>query len=81
MLTNTVGQLAAKRWTNMGRTVVRTGEFAGESAGINQNSPTGINPYEIEPPIPQPLRALKITIRVDDFSAETIRQQTVIQEF
>ncbi|QEF99441.1 hypothetical protein Mal15_35060 [Stieleria maiorica] len=73
--------LSYRRWTSAHSSVNNGGEFAAQSAGIIQNAPTSTTPFKIEAPIPQPLQALKITIRVDDFSAETIRQQTVIQEF
>jgi hypothetical protein len=81
MLLRPVLQLSARRWTSLGNSIARTGGFAGESSGINQRDPTGPDPFETEPPIRERLKALKISIRVDDFGSETIRQQTVIQEF
>ena len=81
LLSSPVQTLPSVRWTSLPSSFTRTGSFSGESAGVIQTAPTSPQPFEVTAPIPQPLKAIKITIRVDDFSAETIRQQTVIQEF
>ncbi len=74
--------VVVRRWSSMSSTFNNSGQFADQSSGagqsISQVSPT---PLEVTPPISEPLRAIKISIRLDDFAAETIRQQTVIQEF
>ena len=76
-----VSQLSYRRWTSIPRSVSNTGKFAAQSAGTLQNAPASTTAFDISPPIPEPLRAIKVTIRVNDFKAETIRQQTVVQEF
>ncbi|MCO8123649.1 hypothetical protein NHH03_18025 [Stieleria sp. TO1_6] len=71
-----------RRWTSLDGSLGISGEFAGESAGSSQIVPQGSDtPIQITPPVPEKLRAIKISIRLNDFAAETIRQQTVIQEF
>lgn len=71
-----------RRWTSFSTSFGNTGQFSDQSAGnqqtVNQGSTTVI---PVSPPVPEPLRAIKISIRLNDLSAETIRQQTVIQEF
>ena len=81
MRSQAVLQLSYRRWTSAHSSFNTGGEFAGQSSGTIQTVPLSATPFKIEPPISQPLKGLKITSRVDDFAAETIRQQTVIQEF
>ncbi|MEM6469149.1 MAG: hypothetical protein AAF802_06235 [Planctomycetota bacterium] len=73
--------VVAKFWSQF-QSVGQQGEFSGTNAGQSSLPTTpSANPIEITPPVPQPLRAIKISIRLNDFGAETIRQQTVVQEF
>ncbi|OYP32179.1 prepilin-type N-terminal cleavage/methylation domain-containing protein [Rhodopirellula sp. MGV] len=73
--------LASRRWTTQSSSVLRTGDFDAVAEGRHTLSPTSSHPFDLDPPISVPLRAIQVTIRLNDFSAETIRQQTVIQEF
>lgn len=71
-----------RRWTSLDGSFANTGQFADQDAGTDQAvSQVSATPIQITAPIPEPLRAIKIGIRLNDFKAETIRQQTVIQEF
>lgn len=74
--------VVVRRWTSMDGGFSNSGQFANTGAGGDQ-APTqySANPINVTPPVPEPLRAIKISIRLNDFAAETIRQQTVIQEF
>jgi len=74
--------VVVRRWTSLDGSISNVGQFANTDAGTDQ-APTqfSANPITVTPPVPEPLRAIKISIRLNDFAAETIRQQTVIQEF
>ena len=75
-------ELSYRRWTTVNPGIASNqGDFAGTTAGVVQTAATDTSPFNVAPPIDQPLRAIQISIRVNDFQAETIRQQTVIQEF
>ncbi|MEO1527888.1 MAG: hypothetical protein AAFX06_20850 [Planctomycetota bacterium] len=71
-----------RRWTAFDGAFASEGRFVGQTAGDSQIiEPESANPIELSPPITQPLQAIKITIRVNDLPAATVRQQTVVQEF
>lgn len=74
--------VVVRRWTSLDGGFNNAGQFSNQDAGGDQSvfqySPS---PFQVTPPVPEPLRAIKISIRLNDFGAETIRQQTVIQEF
>ncbi len=74
--------VSVRRWSSFDGAVGNQGEFVDQNAG-NEQIPENLSttPIELSPPIRDPLRAIKISIRINDFAAETIRQQTVIQEF
>ncbi len=75
-------QVVRRRWSPMDGTFANFGQFEGQNAGQSQTIDQGSSdPIQITPPVPAPLRAIKVSIRLNDLSAETIRQQTVIQEF
>ncbi|MEL6109079.1 MAG: hypothetical protein AAFU85_23990 [Planctomycetota bacterium] len=75
-------QVIVRRWSSAAGQLANEGTFEGQTAGLEQlTQPNSENPIRIEAPIPEPLQAIKITIRVNDLPAATIRQQTVIQEF
>ena len=73
--------LSAVIWNNQLPSVGNPGRFEGSGAGVLPVNGVSTKPFNPPPPIAQPLRALKITIRVNDFGENAIRQQTVIQEF
>ncbi|MCC9601486.1 hypothetical protein LOC67_13095 [Stieleria sp. JC731] len=71
-----------RRWSSLDGAYANPGQFFAQDAGKNQTiNQRSADPIGITAPVPQPLRALKVSIRLNDLSAETIRQQTVIQEF
>jgi hypothetical protein len=74
--------VAIRRWTSADGGQANQGAFSDQNAGkggIPANASD--TPIRVTPPVPEPLRALKVSIRVFDVEASTIRQQTVIQEF
>lgn len=74
--------IVTRRWTSLDGSFSNVGQFSGQSAGADQTVfQNSLSPISTTPPIAAPLRAIKISIRLNDFAAETIRQQTVIQEF
>ncbi|QDT60245.1 hypothetical protein SV7mr_27650 [Stieleria bergensis] len=73
--------LSAVIWGNQLPSIGNTGRFEGSSAGVLPVNGVSTKPFVPPAPIEEPLRALKITIRVNDFGENAIRQQTVIQEF
>lgn len=71
-----------RRWTSFSTSFSNTGQFVDQNAGTQQTVNQGATtPIPTSAPVPAPLRAIKISIRLNDLAAETIRQQTVIQEF
>lgn len=74
--------VSVRRWSSFDGSIGNQGEFTDQNAG-NEQIPENLSttPIELSPPIRDPLRAIKISIRINDVGAETIRQQTVIQEF
>lgn len=81
-LTSQPRQTVIRRWTSLDSSFTNAGQFADTSAGVQQTVNQGsVTPIPLQPPVPEPLHAIKISIRLNDLPAETIRQQTVIQEF
>ena len=75
-------QVVIRRWTSSTGSLSNEGQFEGQGAGTEELiQPTSTIPIPLEAPIPEPLQAIKITIRINDIPAATIRQQTVVQEF
>ncbi|KAA5540691.1 hypothetical protein FYK55_20075 [Roseiconus nitratireducens] len=74
--------VSIRRWSSFDGAISNEGEFVDQNAGSEQ-TPNNLStvPIGLTPPIRDPLRAIKISIRVNDVDADTIRQQTVIQDF
>ena len=71
-----------RRWTSFTGAIANEGNFAGQDAGRAQTTGTPSDtPISVSPPVNDKLRAIKVSIRVNDVSAGTIRQQSVLQEF
>ena len=74
--------IVVRRWTSLDGSYINAGRFSDQNAGAGQsNNQSSTSPLPVTPPVSEPLRAIRISIRLNDFTAETIRQQTVIQEF
>ncbi|MCA9139473.1 MAG: hypothetical protein KDB00_22020, partial [Planctomycetales bacterium] len=81
-LTTVPRNTVIRRWSSFDNSFTNSGQFADQSAGVQQTVNQGsATPITLSPPVTEPLHAIKISIRLNDIPAETIRQQTVIQEF
>lgn len=74
-----------RNWSRFPGKSLSEGSFNGQWAGSQNDTFSEIqpsnNPIPVTPPIPEPLQAIQVTLRVFDISAGQIRQQSIIEDF